>query len=428
MSVMEIKKAKGLRGEISVPGDKSISHRAVMFGSLAKGETHITGFLNGADCLSTIGCFRRMGIGISQQGAEVTVRGKGLYGLKAPDDVLDCGNSGTTMRLMSGILSGQRFSSTLTGDASIQKRPMNRVITPLTLMGADISGREGGYAPLNIAPGELHGIHYESPVASAQVKSALLLAGLYAEGETKVTEPVLSRNHTELMLKGFGADIGTDASSRSAVVRKAEELYACDVKVPGDISSAAYAMTAALLVPGSEVLIRNVGINETRAGIIKVLRAMGADITFLNEDRSIEPVADILVKSSDLHGTQVQGEIIPALIDEIPVIAVAAAFARGETVIKDASELRVKESDRIATVTENLRAMGADITPTDDGMVIRGGDGLRGAGIKTHGDHRIAMSFAVAGLCAGGETVIDDPGCAVISYPGFFEDLDSLRI
>ncbi len=416
-----------LRGEITIPGDKSISHRSVMFGSLAKGITRISGFLTGADCLSTIDVFRKMGVEIEQEGTDVKVHGLGLHSLKAPTQVLDCGNSGTTMRLMSGILSGQSFASTLTGDASIQKRPMKRVITPLSMMGASITGREGNFAPLNISPAQLNGIHYDSPVASAQVKSAVLLAGLYADGETTVTEPVLSRNHTELMLKVFGADINSDAKNKTASIKPAKELYAADINVPGDISSAAYFMVAALIIPGSEILIKNVGINETRAGIIKVLTDMGGDITLLNEDRTGEPVADVLVRSSVLKGTVIGGELIPTLIDEIPVLAVAAAFAEGETVIKNAAELKVKESDRIKTVTENLKAMGGDVTPTEDGMIIKGTGTLSGAEIHTYADHRIAMSFAVAGMASGGVTTLDDSDCAIISYPGFYDEFDRLR-
>jgi len=416
-----------LKGEITIPGDKSISHRSVMFGSLAKGITRISGFLTGADCLSTIDVFRKMGVEIEQEGTDVKVHGLGLHSLKTPTQILDCGNSGTTMRLMSGILSGQSFASTLTGDASIQKRPMKRVITPLSMMGASITGREGNFAPLDISPAQLKGIHYDSPVASAQVKSAVLLAGLYADGETTVTEPVLSRNHTELMLKVFGADINSDAKNKTASIKPAKELYAADINVPGDISSAAYFMVAALIIPGSEILIKNVGINETRAGIIKVLTDMGGDITLLNEDRNGEPVADVLVRASDLKGTVIGGELIPTLIDEIPVLAVAAAFAEGETVIKDAAELKVKESDRIKTVTENLKAMGGDVTPTEDGMIIKGTGTLSGAEIHTYADHRIAMSFAVAGMASGGVTTLDDSDCAIISYPGFYDEFDRLR-
>lgn len=416
-----------LRGEITIPGDKSISHRSVMFGSLAKGITHISGFLTGADCLSTIDVFRKMGVMIEQEGTDVKVHGLGLHSLKPPTQILDCGNSGTTMRLMSGILSGQSFASTLTGDASIQKRPMKRVITPLSMMGASITGREGNFAPLDISPAQLNGIHYDSPVASAQVKSAVLLAGLYADGETTVTEPVLSRNHTELMLKVFGADINSDAKNKTASIKPAKELYAADINVPGDISSAAYFMVSALIIPGSEILIKNVGINETRAGIIKVLTDMGGDITLLNEDRNGEPVADVLVRASDLKGTVIGGDLIPTLIDEIPVLAVAAAFAEGETVIKDAAELKVKESDRIKTVTENLKAMGGDVTPTEDGMIIKGTGTLSGAEIHTYADHRIAMSFAVAGMASGGITTLDDSDCAIISYPGFYDEFDRLR-
>ncbi len=424
--MLSITHTGSLRGEITVPGDKSISHRSVMFGSLAKGVTNIKGFLTGADCLSTIDVFRKMGVNIEQNGTEVKVCGLGLHSLKAPVDVLDCGNSGTTMRLMSGILSGQSFDSSLTGDDSIKKRPMNRVITPLSMMGASITGREGGFAPLTIKSSKLHGISYESPVSSAQVKSAVLLAGLYADGETSVTEPVLSRNHTELMLSVFGADINSDIKNRTATIKPAKELYAADINVPGDISSAAYFMVAALIIPGSEVLIKNVGINETRAGVIKVLSDMGGDITLLNVDRTGEPVADVLVRSSDLKGTVIGGEVIPTLIDELPVLAVAAAFAKGQTVIRDAAELKVKESDRIKTVTENLAAMGGDVQPTEDGMIINGTGTLSGAEIHTYGDHRIAMSFAVAGMAAYGVTSLDDSECAVISYPGFYDELNKL--
>lgn len=421
-------KAKSLRGEIAIPGDKSISHRAVMFGSISEGITEINHFLTGADCLSTIGCFRAMGIDISVNEENVIVNGKGLNGLKEPSMTLDCGNSGTTTRLISGILSGQKFSTRLTGDESIQKRPMKRIMTPLSMMGADIKSEKGnGCAPLLINPSSLKGICYESPVASAQVKSSVILAGLYADGETRVNEPKLSRNHTELMLKYFGADITSEGCS--AIIRPGNDLYGQKINVPGDISSAAYFLVAGLIVPDAEILIKNVGINPTRDGIIRVLKDMGGDISFVNEDYSgAEPVADILVKTSKLHGTEVSGDIIPTLIDEIPVIAIAAALADGTTIIKDAAELKVKESDRIAVMTENLRACGVDITPTEDGMIINGNGCLNGAFIKTYKDHRIAMSFAIGNLVSRGDMNLDFPECVTISYPKFYEDVKSLIV
>lgn len=424
------KAGSGLRGEITVPGDKSISHRSVMFGSIAEGTTEIRNYLQGADCLSTISCFRAMGIEIENKGDVVLVHGKGLHGLTRPEQVLDCGNSGTTTRLISGILAGQDFDVTLTGDASIQKRPMKRIIEPLSLMGAGIESVNGnGCAPLHISGRPLHGISYTSKVASAQVKSAILLAGLYADGETRVTEPYLSRNHSEIMLRYFGADVRTETQGDgvTAVIRPSRELHGGLVEVPGDISSAAFFLCAGLMVPGSEILIRNTGINPTRAGILNVARNMGADITLLNEKSgSGEPTADILVRSSDLHGTVIEGAIIPTLIDELPMIAAMACLADGKTVIRDAAELKVKESNRIAVMTENLTAMGADVTETEDGMIIRGGKPLHGAVIDSHLDHRIAMTFAVLGLCAEGETEILGAECVNISYPRFYEDLEKL--
>ncbi len=425
--MITLTKAARLRGELTVPGDKSVSHRSIMFGSIARGTTEITGFLQGADCLSTIGCFSAMGVEIENDGRRVIVHGRGLRGLRQPDRVLDCGNSGTTTRLISGILSGQNFCVTLTGDASIQKRPMKRIITPLRMMGAEIvSINDNDCAPLRIQGKPLQGIHYQSPVASAQVKSALLLAGLYAEGETQVTEPALSRNHTELMLRYFGAEV--DSRDATVSIRPADELYGRKIHVPGDISSAAYFIAAGLLVPDAQLLIRNVGINPTRDGILRVCQMMGADLTLLNENHdSAEPVADLLVRSSSLKGCTIEGALIPTLIDELPVIAVMACFARGETLIRDAAELKVKESNRIRVMTENLTAMGADVTETDDGMIIRGGRPLHGASVPCHMDHRIAMSFAVAALAAEGETVIQDSECVNISYPGFFEELEKIR-
>ena len=420
-------------GEITVPGDKSISHRAVMFGAIAKGTTRIRNFLMGADCLSTIDCFRRLGVQIDVEAApgQVTVHGRGLRGLKGQQEtaasiVLDTGNSGTTTRLISGILAGQDFPSLLAGDASLNTRPMKRIMEPLSQMGARIRSVKGnGCAPLAIEPGQLHGIHYTTKVASAQVKSAILLAGLYADSPTSVTEPALSRNHTELMLKGFGADVSSiinEDGTATASIRPCRELFAQDIVVPGDISSAAYFIAAALLVPGSSLLIKNVGINPTRAGFLSVCRDMGGDITLLNErQEGGEPSADLLVKHSSLHGVTIEGSLIPTLIDELPMAAVLAAFAEGTTVIRDAAELKVKESDRIATVTANLRAMGCDVTPTDDGMIIRGGKSLHGAVLDSYLDHRVAMSFAMAGLAASGETRIRDANCVDISFPGFYD-------
>ncbi len=425
---MEFSSKKRLRGELTVPGDKSISHRAVMFGSLAEGTTEIRGFLQGADCLSTISCFQQMGISIEnkQNTDTVLVHGRGMRGLTRPDQVLDCGNSGTTTRLISGILSAQPFDVTLTGDASIQKRPMKRIIEPLSQMGASIVSINGnGCAPLHIQGRPLHGIHYSSPVASAQVKSAILLAGLYAEGETQITEPWVSRNHSELMLRHFGAEVSTQGTTVS--IRPARQLHAETVSVPGDISSAAYFIAAGLMVPGSELLIRGVGINPTRDGILRVCRAMGADLQLLNvRQDQVEPTADLLVRHSPLHGIAIGGALIPTLIDELPIIAAMACLAEGETVIRDAAELKVKESNRIAVMTESLRAMGADAEETEDGMIIRGGRPLHGAVIDSHQDHRIAMTFAVAALCAQGTTQIQNAECVRISYPGFYQDLERL--
>lgn len=423
---MIIKKAHSLNGELLIPGDKSISHRSVMFGALSEGLTEVEHFLTGADCLSTIACFRQMGIAVEQSGSHVLVHGKGLHGLQKPSEILDAGNSGTTVRLMSGILSGQTFASMITGDASIQKRPMKRVMLPLTQMNADISSiNNNGCAPLKIKPASLQAIQYQSPVASAQVKSCVLLAGLYADGITSVTEPVVSRNHSELMLRYFGAQIDTNGTTAS--IHPDPVLTGQKINVPGDISSAAYFIAAALLTPNSEVLLKNVGINPTRDGMLRVCRAMGADITLLNEDHSgAEPCADLLIRSSSLHGTVIEGDIIPTLIDELPVIAVLAAFASGTTIIADAAELKVKESDRIAVMTDNLTRMGCEVHATDDGMIIHGGTPLHGAVIDSHKDHRIAMSFAVAGLVCDGELEIRDADCVQISYPEFYNDLYSL--
>ena len=424
---MEIKKQTNLRGTLTVPGDKSISHRAVMFGSLAKGTTRISHFLEGADCLSTITCFRKMGIDIERNASEIMVHGKGLHGLSAPDSILDVGNSGTTTRLISGILAGQNFISELDGDDSIRTRPMKRIMTPLTSMGADIvSKQDNGCVPLVIHGKTLHGIHYDSPVASAQVKSCVLLAGMYADGITSVTEPFLSRNHTEIMLNYFGAKVTSEGTTASIVPEPT--LNGREIQVPGDISSAAYFIAAGLLTPGSEILLKNVGINPTRAGILKVCMDMGADITLFNESTEGEPTADLLIRTSSLKGTTIEGGIIPTLIDEIPMIAVMAAFAEGQTVIKDAAELKVKETNRIDTVTAGLKAMGADITPTDDGMIIEGTGHLGGASIQSYLDHRIAMAFSIAGIAADGETQIIDSQCVDVSYPEFYATLNLIGI
>jgi 3-phosphoshikimate 1-carboxyvinyltransferase len=424
---MIFKKTKHLKGEITVPGDKSISHRSIMLGSIASGITEVHGFLNGADCISSMNCFRQMGVDIDYDGSIVTIHGNGLHGLKAPADTLDVGNSGTTTRLMSGILAAQNFSSRVIGDDSICRRPMKRIITPLAMMGADITSERGNdCAPLIINGRKLKGIHYDSPVASAQVKSCVLLAGLYADGETSVTEPYVSRNHTELMLNAFGGScttLGTTATVTSDPVLTGQKIV-----VPGDISSAAYFLVAGLIAENSEITIKNVGINPTRDGIIDVIKMMGGDITFTNVNAdSGEPTADITVKTSSLKGCVIEGDIIPKLIDEIPVIAILACFAEGETVIKDAAELKVKESNRIDVMVNNLSAMGADITGTDDGMIIRGGKPLHSAVIHSKKDHRIAMSFAVAAMCAEGETEILDADCVNISYPDFYRDLENLQ-
>ena len=428
---MELCSITGLKGRVTVPGDKSISHRCIMFGSIADGVTEVRNFLEGADCLATIRCFRSMGIEIEEKNTTVIVHGKGLHGLTAPDSILDVGNSGTTTRLLSGILAGQPFESKLSGDESLNSRPMKRIMDPLTQMGAHISSiLRNGCAPLYIAPSTLHGIHYDSPVASAQVKSCILLAGLYAEGETSVTEPSLSRNHTELMLREFGADIRTthalNSTEATASIRPCGRLFGQKITVPGDISSAAYFIAAGLIVPDSEILIENVGINPTRAGILKVCEDMGGNITLLNErTEGGEKIADILVKTSSLHGITIEGDIIPTLIDEIPVIAVMAAAAEGTTIIKHAEELKVKETDRIETVTDNLKAMGCNVTPTADGMIITGGK-LKGASIHTLLDHRIAMAFSIAALVAEGNTKILDSKCVDVSYPTFYDTFEQL--
>ena len=419
---MVIQKIKKAIGQIKVPGDKSISHRAVMLGSLANGVTEISGFLKGADCLSTIDCFRKMGIDIDINGENVTVHGNGLRGLKKPDEMLYTGNSGTTTRLLCGILAGQNFDTSITGDASIQKRPMGRVVKPLSMMGAKI---ENEYCPLYITGTKLHGIDYKMPVASAQVKTAIILAGLYADGETVIHEIEKSRDHTELMLSAMGADLTVD--NLDITVKPTNDLTAVNVDVPGDISSAAFFLVLGAIMPNSQITVTNVGINPTRTGIIDVLKAMGADITLENIHTSAgETVADITVRSSSLKGTIVGGDIIPRLIDELPIIAVAAVFADGQTVIKDAQELKVKETNRIRAVVDEFNKCGIDITETDDGMIINGGKSIHGADFKTYGDHRMAMSLTVLAQLADGESTLDDSDCACVSYPTFFDDFYKL--
>lgn len=419
---MVIQKIKKAVGQIKVPGDKSISHRAVMLGSLANGVTEISGFLKGADCLSTIDCFRKMGIDIDINGENVTVHGNGLRGLLKPDEMLYTGNSGTTTRLLCGILAGQNFDTSITGDASIQKRPMGRVVQPLSMMGAKI---ENEYCPLYITGTKLHGIDYKMPVASAQVKTAIILAGLYADGETVIHEIEKSRDHTELMLSAMGADLTVD--NLDITVKPTNDLTAVNVDVPGDISSAAFFLVLGAIMPNSQITVTNVGINPTRTGIIDVLKDMGADITLENVHTSAgETVADITVRSSSLKGTTVGGDIIPRLIDELPIIAVAAVFADGQTVIKDAQELKVKETNRIRAVVDEFNKCGIDITETDDGMIINGGKSIHGADFKTYGDHRMAMSLTVLAQLTDGESTLDDSDCACVSYPTFFDDFYKL--
>ncbi|HHT98149.1 MAG TPA: 3-phosphoshikimate 1-carboxyvinyltransferase [Clostridiales bacterium] len=433
---MIIRKIDCLKGEIKVPGDKSISHRAIMLGSLAKGKTIISNFLQADDCLATIKCFKQMGITINNDKVNniVTVLGNGLHGLNKPSDLLNVGNSGTTIRLMSGILSGQKFTSMITGDDSIQSRPMNRVIKPLLQMNADIKSKNNnGCAPLliNGAPNtmdnrSLEGIKYISPVASAQIKSCVLFAGLYANKATSVLEPEISRNHTELMLQSFGGKVYSD--SNTVTVEPNPKLIGQELEVPGDISSAAYFIAAAILLPNSEITIKSLGINPTRDGIIEVCRNMGADIGLDNiRYYGSEMVADITIKHSSIKAIEISGEIIPRLIDEIPIIAVLACFAEGQTVIKDAEELKVKESNRIDEMVNNLSKMGADIVSTDDGMIINGGLALKGTNINSKFDHRIAMSFTIAGLMADGDTIIEGYESVNISYPEFYNDILKLR-
>ena len=416
-----------LRGEVAVPGDKSISHRAVIFGAVASGKTKIEGFLAGEDCLSTVACLRQLGVPVTAGGETVLIDGVGLDGLGEPDDVLNAGNSGTTARLLLGVLSGQPFYSVLTGDGSLRRRPMGRVTAPLTQMGAQFWGRERArLLPLSVRGGLLRPLDYTSPVASAQIKSAVLLAGLFAVGETVVREPEKSRDHTERMLAAFGATVQT--AGNEVCVQGRPQLQGRLVQVPGDISSAAFFLVAASIVPGSDLLLRNVGLNQTRTGVLDVLGEMGADITVLNfREESGEPVADIRVRHAMLRGVEIGGAIIPRLIDELPVLAVAAAYAQGTTIVRDAAELRVKESDRISVVTEELGKLGVNIEARDDGFVVLGGGKLYGGSVSGRGDHRIAMSLCIAALGAATLVTLDDPDCIAVSYPAFLETLNTLR-
>lgn len=419
---------KPLKGELKVPGDKSISHRSIMFGAIAEGTTTVSGFLLGEDCLNTIKCFQTLGVKIDQNEENVTISGKGFAGLKEPKDVLNVGNSGTTNRLLLGLLAGRPFHSVLLGDESIAKRPMDRVAVPLRKMGAKIDGRENGsYPPISVRGGNLQGIHYESPVASAQVKSSILLAGLQADGVTTVTEPALSRDHTERMLLAFGAELHRENTTVS--IEGKQTLKGTHIQVPADISSAAFFIVATLITENSEIVLRDVGMNPTRSGIIDALLQMGANITIVNERMfNDEPVADLLVKSSQLNNIEIGGEIIPCLIDEIPILALAATQAKGEMVIKDAEELKVKETNRIDAVVNELKKLGASIESTDDGMRIFGKSKLHGATVNSLGDHRIGMMLAIASLIAENETIVHDEECIAISYPNFFSDLDKLQV
>jgi 3-phosphoshikimate 1-carboxyvinyltransferase len=428
MQSYTVQSAKGVRGEIRVPGDKSISHRSIMFGSIANGVTKVTGFLRGEDALATLEAFRAMGIQVDDDGETLTIHGKGLHGLTEPADVLDCGNSGTSIRLLTGLLAGQNFFSVLSGDKYLRARPMKRVVGPLSRMGAKILGRDGGEkAPLAIQGSKLKGIEYDSPVSSAQIKSAIMLAGLYADGETVVREPHLSRDHSERMLRHFGATI--DSFPGGVRLSGGVELQGRDVAVPGDISSAAFFMVAALIVPGSELLIKGVGVNPTRTGIIDILKGMGADLELLNpREESGEPVADIRVRYSKLKAMEISGDLVPRAIDEFPVICVAAALAEGKTVVSGAAELRVKETDRIAAMATNLRLAGVEVVESPDGMEISGQSTLKGCSADSFGDHRIAMSMLVAGLAADGETSVSDVDCIATSFPGFIDLLNGVVV
>lgn len=425
---MIINKYNGcFKGEISVPGDKSISHRSIMFGSLAEGETNVKNFLMGEDCLSTIGCFRAMGVEIEVSGTNVKIKGVGLSGLEKPNKILDAGNSGTTIRILSGVLACQTFESRIDGDDSLRKRPMSRVSDPLNEMGADIECTNGKYPPLTIRPVEkIKTYKYVQPTASAQVKSCLLMAGMYGDGKVEIVQPEISRDHTERMMKYFGIPIEIDG--KTVRIEKARIFKGKDIMVPGDISSAAFYMVASCIAKNSEVVIKDVGLNPTRTGIIDVLLQMGGDIEIENERlENEEPIGNIRIKGSNLRGIDINGDIIPRIIDEIPIIALAAVFAEGTTVISDAEELKVKETDRITAVCDELFKMGANIRPKDDGMVIKGSSKLSGAAVKTYGDHRMGMMLALAGSFADGDTEIDNIECIAVSNPDFFNIFEKIK-
>lgn len=420
--------ATGLSGKLKVPGDKSISHRSIMFGALAKGTTRVHDILRGEDVLSTMAVFRELGVTIEDKGDEVVVHGVGFDGLRAPQERLDMGNSGTSIRLISGVLAGQPFSAEMFGDDSLSKRPMDRVTIPLRQMGVDISGQtERDLPPLKITgSNHLTPINYTLPVASAQVKSALIFAALQADGESVITEKEKTRNHTEDMIQQFGGEISVNG--KEIRIKGGQSFTATDVTVPGDISSAAFFLVAGLIIPNSEITLKNVGINETRTGIIEVIQAMGGDLTLSDVDEVVKS-ATLTVRTSQLTPTEISGDIIPRLIDELPVITLLATQANGTTVIRDAEELKVKETDRIQVVADMLNDMGADITPTDDGMIIKGKTNLNGATINTQGDHRIGMTAAVAALLVtDGDVILERSEAIQTSYPAFFEDLSHLML
>lgn len=412
---------------IKPPGDKSISHRSAMFGALAEGETVVTNYSPGRDCAATLKCLQALGISIERQGDRVLIKGGGPGGLREPVDVLDCENSGTTMRLLAGILAGQQFMSVLTGDDSLRRRPMARIVQPLLRMGARLDGREGGLkAPLVIRGGGLRPLEeYALPVASAQVKSCIIFAGLHAEGTTTILEPVPSRDHTERMMALFGGEL--HAGGGRVCVRGFQDLRAASLEVPGDISSAAFWLAAGAILPGSDIRIEGVGLNPSRCGFLRALQRMGCEMEFSGLRDEWEPSGDVRVFGGPLAAIEVPPEDVPALVDELPILAVCAAVARGKTVVTGASELRHKESDRISAIVRNLQAMGVTAGETPDGFWVEGGGRLRGGSIETRGDHRIAMAFAIAGLAADGETALDDPGCIAVSYPGFMETLEHLK-
>ena len=417
----------GLNGSIQVPGDKSVSHRSIMFGAIADGITEVENFLLGEDCLSTISCFRKLGVDIEQDGSKVKIQGVGAQGLKTPSEILDVGNSGTTIRLMLGLLSALNVDAKLVGDNSIAKRPMKRVVDPLRQMGANITGKEdGNYTPLQVKGAKLTGISYTSKVASAQVKSAILLAGLHAEGETSVTEPDISRDHTERMLKYFGGHIVREG--KTVRVQGGQHLTGKQIYVPSDISSAAFWMVAGMIVPNSKIILTNVGMNPTRDGIMDVIKNMGGNLTISNlQHEDFEPTATVEISTSELCATEIGGAMIPRLIDEIPVLALLATQAQGTTVIKDAKELKVKETNRIDTVVNELTKMGANIEATEDGMRIIGPTPLHGAEVSSHGDHRIGMMLIVASMIAKGITKIADVEAVAVSYPTFVQDYETLQ-